>query len=79
MLHFLPLCRFEAKDLKQNNAVHFPIEACKVRCTDGCIFLKACFLPSVIHRLERFLIADDLRREMAIGCGVGIVDISNGQ
>lgn len=52
--------RSKKSKTEDESVTYFPMECCKILSTDGCLVLKASLLPSILHRLERFLIAANL-------------------
>ncbi|KAK3907436.1 Endoribonuclease Dicer [Frankliniella fusca] len=63
--------RYGKAESTSSDVTYFPQEVCRILATDGCLFLKAMLLPSVLHRLERMLVADDLRRVICQGILIG--------
>lgn len=61
----IPRMKSDSKTLASDtriDTIYFPLELCQVFCIDGCLHLKASLLPSVLHRLDRLLVADELCR-----------------
>lgn len=74
---FSSFIRSKAPKSDDATILYFPMESCKILCSDGCLLLKASLLPSALHRLERLLVANILREEIA--CGIGLKDKSHGK
>lgn len=63
--------RYGKAESDSSDAIHFPIETCEIKISDGSLFLKAVLLPSILHRLERLLVADELREIIPVALTIG--------
>ncbi|XP_011300777.1 endoribonuclease Dicer [Fopius arisanus] len=63
---------------RDNFEEHLVPELCERITFPRLYWLKAMYLPSVIHRLSQLLIAEDLRKRIVRETGLGVIEVANG-
>ncbi|XP_015124116.1 endoribonuclease Dicer [Diachasma alloeum] len=63
---------------RDNFEEHLVPELCEKMTFPRLYWLKAMYIPSVIHRLSQLLIAEDLRKRIVRETGLGLIEVANG-
>lgn len=78
----LPTSSEETKRAKRENLEQKQIlvpELCAIHPFPASLWRKAVCLPCILYRINALLLADEIRKTVAIQLGLGIVDLSDGK